>query len=146
MIFGGSPFFDALGIFVIAAALTVLLARWLRLPSLVSYIAAGLLIGPITGLIGPGTTAPEALDLLGRTRTDDLDEAGRIITGARAEVEAIEKAATVLESESLGDWVYDVCDRAAEEPPFTGDIWEHPRVVAYCEAAQVITTIAKESK
>lgn len=65
MIFGGSPFFDALGIFVIAAALTVLLARWLRLPSLVSYIAAGLLIGPITGLIGPGTTPPEALDLLG---------------------------------------------------------------------------------
>lgn len=65
MIFGGSPFFDALGIFVIAAALTVLLARWLRLPSLVSYIAAGLLIGPITGLIGPETTPPEALDLLG---------------------------------------------------------------------------------
>lgn len=65
LILGGSPFFDALGTFVIAAALTVLLARWLRLPSLVSYLAAGLLIGPITGLIGPGTTTPEALELLG---------------------------------------------------------------------------------
>lgn len=65
LIFGGSPFFDALGIFVIAAALTVLVARWLRLPSLVSYIAAGLLIGPVTGLIGSATTAPEALELLG---------------------------------------------------------------------------------
>ncbi|MFW5876247.1 MAG: cation:proton antiporter [Myxococcota bacterium] len=65
MIFGGSAFFDALGIFVIAAAVTVLLARWLRLPSLVSYLAAGLLIGPITGLVGPETAPPEALDLLG---------------------------------------------------------------------------------
>ena len=65
MIFGGSAFFDALGIFVIAGALMVLLARWLRLPSLVSYVAAGLLIGPGTGLIGAGRTPPEALDLLG---------------------------------------------------------------------------------
>lgn len=65
MIVGGSAFFDALGIFVIAAALTALVARWLRLPSLVSFIAAGLLIGPVTGIIGPTTTHPEALDLLG---------------------------------------------------------------------------------
>jgi Kef-type K+ transport system membrane component KefB len=65
VIFGRSAFFDALGIFVIAAALTALLARWLRLPSLVSFIIAGLLIGPFTGIIGPATAPPEALDLLG---------------------------------------------------------------------------------
>jgi Kef-type K+ transport system membrane component KefB len=65
LIFGRSAFFDALGIFVIAAALTALLARWLRLPSLVSFIIAGLLIGPVSGLIGPATTPHEALDLLG---------------------------------------------------------------------------------
>lgn len=64
MIFGSAAFFDALGIFVIAAALTALVARWLHLPSLVSFIAAGLLIGPIAGILGP-TTPPEALDLLG---------------------------------------------------------------------------------
>ena len=65
MILGGSAFFDALGLFVIAAALTVLVARWLKLPSLVSYIIAGLLLGPITGLIGARTTPPETLGLLG---------------------------------------------------------------------------------
>ena len=65
LILRGSPFFDALGLFVIAAATTALLARWLRLPSLVSYIAAGLLIGPVMGFVRPESTAPEALELLG---------------------------------------------------------------------------------
>lgn len=64
MIFGRSPFFDALGIFVIAAALAALVGRWLRLPSLVSFIAAGLVIGPVTKVVGPATT-PEALELIG---------------------------------------------------------------------------------
>lgn len=65
LIFGGSGFFDALGIFVIAAALTALTARWLRLPSLVSFIVAGLLIGPATGIIDPATTPAAALDVIG---------------------------------------------------------------------------------
>lgn len=64
LISGGSPFFDTLAILMIAAALLALLARWLRLPALVSYIAAGLLVGPIAGLLGSGA-APEALTVLG---------------------------------------------------------------------------------
>jgi Kef-type K+ transport system membrane component KefB len=64
LIFGGSRFFDVLGMFVIAASLTALVARWLRLPSLVSFLMAGLLIGPAAGVVGPATT-PEALGLLG---------------------------------------------------------------------------------
>ena len=64
---------------------------------------------------------------------------------ALAEVEAIEKAAKVLEAEDLAGWTYDVRNRAASDPSFTGNTWKHPRVVAYGEAAQVITRIAKES-
>jgi len=64
---------------------------------------------------------------------------------AASEVEAIQKAATVLEAEDVGGAVYTVRDRAAEDTSFTGNTWEHPRVVAYGEAAQVITNIAKES-
>lgn len=88
----------------------------------------------------------DALNLLGRTRVDDLGEAGRIITEARAELEAIRKAARVLHAESVGDAVYDVRDRAAGDREFTGNTWEHPRVVAYGEACAVISNIAKESK
>lgn len=68
-----------------------------------------------------------------------------IVRAAREEVEAIERACRTLEAESIGDRVYDVRDRAAEDRSFTGNRWEHPRVVAYGEAAQVITNIAKES-
>jgi hypothetical protein len=64
---------------------------------------------------------------------------------ALAEVEAIEKAAKTLEAEGIGDFVYEVRDRAAGDASFTGNTWEHPRAVAYGEAAQVITNIAKES-
>lgn len=46
-----------------------------------------------------------ALDQLGRTRVDDLGKVGRILTSARAEVEAIERAAVVVVRDSaLDDW------------------------------------------
>jgi predicted outer membrane protein len=64
---------------------------------------------------------------------------------AMAEVEAIEKACRVLEAEGVGDHVYRVRDHAASDAAFTGNTWEHPRVVAYGEAAQVVTNIAKET-
>lgn len=66
--------------------------------------------------------------------------------GAMEEVEAIEKAATVLHREDVAGFVYNVRERAASDRFYTGNTWEHPRVVAYGEAAQVIDTIAKESK
>ena len=69
----------------------------------------------------------------------------QVVAAALAEVEAIEKACRTLEAESIGDGVYDVRDRAASDTSFTGNTWEHPRVVAYGEAAQVISNIAKES-
>lgn len=68
------------------------------------------------------------------------------VDNALAEVEAIEKACRTLEAESIGDGVYDVRDRAASDTSFTDNTWKHPRVVAYGEAAQVISNIAKESK
>lgn len=74
-------------------------------------------------------------------------EAAADARAAAAEVDAIERAAMVLCSEgATGDMVYRVRDKAAGDALFTGNTWEHPRVVAYGEAAQVIDNIAKESK
>lgn len=65
---------------------------------------------------------------------------------AIAELEAIERACRVLDVEDISGGVYVVRDRAAEDKALTGNTWEHPRVVAYGEAAQVITNIAKETR
>lgn len=53
-----------LGLMVGAATLLVLLARRLRIPTLVLYILAGLLLGPITGLVGI-TDAVETISKVG---------------------------------------------------------------------------------
>ena len=45
------PFLYDLGSIVVAAAVMVLLARLVRTPSIVAYLAAGLLLGPVTGLM-----------------------------------------------------------------------------------------------
>jgi hypothetical protein len=50
---GGGPFLETLGIVVVAAALVVTVARRLRMPTIVAYIVAGLLVGPVTGLVVP---------------------------------------------------------------------------------------------
>lgn len=61
------------------------------------------------------------------------------------ELEAIEKAARVLAAEGVDDAVYNVRDRAAADASFSGNTWEHPRVLAYGEAAQLFVNIARES-
>lgn len=58
---GESAFFDTLAIFVIAAALVTLLTCRLRLPSLNSFIAARLFMGPVLRIAGPSITFPEAV-------------------------------------------------------------------------------------
>jgi Kef-type K+ transport system membrane component KefB len=44
----------SLGYILVAAAVVVVLARRLRIPSIVAYIAAGLLLGPVTGVLTVG--------------------------------------------------------------------------------------------
>ncbi len=43
---------ESLGVFTIAAAVMVALARSVRMPSIVAYLLAGLLVGPVTGWLG----------------------------------------------------------------------------------------------
>jgi len=45
-------FLGSLGIMIVTGAVFVLVARVARVPSIVAYIVAGLVLGPITGLIG----------------------------------------------------------------------------------------------
>lgn len=75
----------------------------------------------------------------------DNREVVRLAQEALAEWERVEKACRTLDAEGIEDGVYDVRGRAAADASFTGNTWEHPRVVAYGEAAQLITKIAKES-
>lgn len=59
-----SPLLAALGVVGLAAALVALSMRVLKLPTLVSYLLAGLLVGPALGWLGAGDQRPEALGLL----------------------------------------------------------------------------------
>lgn len=56
-------FLRALGIMVVAAAVFLLLARLVRVPSIIAFIVAGLVVGPATGAI----QVTEALDLVSET-------------------------------------------------------------------------------
>jgi Kef-type K+ transport system membrane component KefB len=57
----GTPFLSELGWVVAAAAVALLLTRPLRLPPVLVYVLAGLVLGPATGIIHPS----ESLDLIG---------------------------------------------------------------------------------
>ncbi|MFW6066978.1 MAG: cation:proton antiporter [Myxococcota bacterium] len=102
MIFGGSVFFDALGIFVIAAAITVLFARWLRFPSIVSYLMAGLVVGPLAGVIRPEATPAEALDLVGEMGIVLL----MFIVGLELSLERIREVGKVAVAAGIGQVVF----------------------------------------
>jgi hypothetical protein len=53
-------------------------------------------------------------------------------------------ACRVLVAESLGDWVYSVRDRALQDDPtYFGISWQHPRVKAFSDAAEVIERFVK---
>ena len=52
-------FLKTLGVMVIGATALILLLRRLRLPAIVLCIAAGLLIGPLLGLVSFGDSASE---------------------------------------------------------------------------------------
>ena len=54
-------FLEALGIMMIAAVIIVQLSRRFRVPSIISYILAGLAVGPILGLISPDALDDEAI-------------------------------------------------------------------------------------
>lgn len=57
------PFIRSIGIIVIAAAVFALGARVVALPSIVAYLAAGLLLGPLTGIL----EVSEAIHLIAET-------------------------------------------------------------------------------
>lgn len=53
-------------------------------------------------------------------------------------------ACRVLVDESLSDWVYAVRDRAPQDDPtYTGNSWDHPRVTAFSDACMTIERFVK---
>jgi Kef-type K+ transport system membrane component KefB len=61
---GDAGFLQALGVVVVGAALLVLAARAIRMPSIVAYIVAGLVVGPVAGLVVPEAGGHGGLETL----------------------------------------------------------------------------------
>jgi Kef-type K+ transport system membrane component KefB len=61
---GDIAFLEALGIITIAAAFAAFVGRLVRMPTIVSYVLAGLVVGPIAGWIPGDGEAHGALDVL----------------------------------------------------------------------------------
>ena len=58
----------------------------------------------------------------------------------------LREALAVLEAENVGDFIYDIRDRAAEgDQDYSGERWEHPRVLAWAEACKTIGAWLKEN-
>lgn len=65
---------------------------------------------------------------------------------ALAEVEAIERAAKALSEDGVGDFVYNIRDQHAEDPEWKGDRWEHPKVIAWSDASELMDAISRGAK
>lgn len=71
----------------------------------------------------------------------DAQEARR---EARAELANIRRAAKTLDRLHVGDFTYNIRDRAAGDASFTGNTWEHPDTKAWSDASVLMGAIAKE--
>jgi len=68
----------------------------------------------------------------------------RALEEARAELARIREAAKTLDRLAVGDFTYNIRDRAAGDESFSGNTWNHPDVKAWSDAAGVMRDIAKE--
>lgn len=94
-------FLETLAIVVIAAALVVLVARRARMPTIVSYLAAGLLIGPGLQLVRPAGD-DDALDVLGEVGIVLL----LFLVGLELSLERIRQVGKVAVAAGLGQVVF----------------------------------------
>jgi Kef-type K+ transport system membrane component KefB len=62
---GDASSLGTLGILIMAAAAVTMLARLIKMPSIVGYILAGLLVGPISSAVSPAAGLHGAVDILG---------------------------------------------------------------------------------
>lgn len=87
----------------------------------------------------------EALDWL-ENYLGHEPEAQEVRRAARAEVEAIEKAAKDLTRMSLGDGVYRVRDsqEVLSTTPDGQSTWDHPDVKAWSDASVLLQAIAEQ--
>ena len=67
-----------------------------------------------------------------------------VVSAAGDDVRAIREAAKTLDRLHVGDYVYNVRTRAAEDAAFIGNTWDHPDVKAWSDASVLLGAIAKE--
>lgn len=83
---------------------------------------------------------------LGRSMSDETGHDTAEWDEALAALKDVEKAAQTLDRLNVGDFTYNIRDRAAGDASFTGNTWEHPDVKAWSDASVLMGNIAKESK
>lgn len=55
-------------------------------------------------------------------------------------------ALKTLLRENLGDWIYDVRSRTADDGDFEGNSWDHPRVKAFSDAVIIIARAVSDAE
>lgn len=53
-------------------------------------------------------------------------------------------ALRVFVAEEIGDFVYTMRERVLDDPSFTGNSWDHPRVKAWSDASRVVAQYVAE--
>lgn len=53
-------------------------------------------------------------------------------------------ALRVLVNENVGEFVYAMRERALDDPDWTGNSWDHPRVAAWGKASEIIADYVAE--
>jgi Kef-type K+ transport system membrane component KefB len=97
-----SPFLASLGTFVVAAFAVVLVARLLRIPSILSYLLAGLLVGPVLGLVGDAVEPHGALDTVAEVGIVLL----LFLVGLELSLERVRQVGKVAVAAGLGQVVF----------------------------------------
>ena len=95
-------FLETLGIFILAAAAVVFIARWLRMPSIVSYILAGLLVGPIFAVVNRHDQSLEALSTVSEMGIVLL----MFLVGVELSLERIKQVGKVAIAAGIGQVVF----------------------------------------
>lgn len=75
---------------------------------------------------------------------DEITAIKNLIVTAVNVMPIVKKILTVLSSESVGDFVYNIREKAAEDPECPENSWNHPRVKAWGKVCAMIGPVLEK--
>jgi Kef-type K+ transport system membrane component KefB len=106
----GLYFLQSIGLIVLAAAAVSLIGRKLQVPSIVSYLVAGLILGPVLGLLTPGAMDGSADAASGGATLERISEIGIVLllflVGLELSLKEIRGVGLVAVAAGLGQVVF----------------------------------------